>query len=92
MDTIIESKALALPTAQLSPARIDLPVHDNRHSHASTLCIAQRNGVETVYVWCELEVFMRGTWKELADGRWEGIDSLSAFTCMFYDFEGVASQ
>ncbi|PBK60104.1 hypothetical protein ARMSODRAFT_966392 [Armillaria solidipes] len=51
---------------------------------------------------------MRGTWKELVDGRWEGIDSLSVhsflfasaflltrrqtFTCMFYDFEGVASQ
>ncbi|PBK64190.1 hypothetical protein ARMSODRAFT_996849 [Armillaria solidipes] len=30
--------------------------------------------VETVVdVWCEPEVFMRGTSKELADGRWEGI-------------------
>ncbi|KAK0462579.1 Metallo-dependent hydrolase [Desarmillaria tabescens] len=31
-------------------------------------------GVETIVdVWCEPEVFMRGTWKELADGKWEGI-------------------
>ncbi|KAK0429873.1 hypothetical protein EV421DRAFT_1913836 [Armillaria borealis] len=29
-------------------------------------------GVETIVdVWCEPEVFMRGTWKELADGKWE---------------------
>ncbi|SJL11823.1 uncharacterized protein ARMOST_15234 [Armillaria ostoyae] len=31
-------------------------------------------GVETIVdVWCEPEVFMRGTWKELADGKWQGI-------------------
>ncbi len=31
-------------------------------------------GVETIVdVWCEPEVFMQGTWKELADGKWEGV-------------------
>ncbi|KAG7440225.1 uncharacterized protein BT62DRAFT_632202 [Guyanagaster necrorhizus] len=31
-------------------------------------------GMETIVdVWREPEVFMRGTWKELADGKWEGI-------------------
>ncbi len=31
-------------------------------------------GVETIVdVWCEPEVFMQGTWKELVDGKWEGI-------------------
>ncbi|PBK93077.1 hypothetical protein ARMGADRAFT_1046115 [Armillaria gallica] len=31
-------------------------------------------GVEMIVnVWCEPEVFMQGTWKELVDGRWEGI-------------------
>ncbi|PBK82694.1 Metallo-dependent hydrolase [Armillaria gallica] len=33
-----------------------------------------RKGVETIIdVWCEPEVFMTGTWKELADGKWEGV-------------------
>ncbi|KAK0199546.1 hypothetical protein DFS33DRAFT_1388510 [Desarmillaria ectypa] len=32
-------------------------------------------GVGTIVdVWCEPEVFMRGTWKALADGKWEGIE------------------
>ena len=31
-------------------------------------------GVETIVdVWCEPEVFMQGTRKELVDGRWEGL-------------------
>ncbi len=31
-------------------------------------------GVETIVdVWYAPEVFMMGTWKELVDGKWEGV-------------------
>ncbi len=44
-------------------------------------------GVETIVdVWCEPEVFMQGTWKELADEKWEGIQYrfvTSAYSCSF---------
>ncbi len=46
-----------------------------------------RKGVETIVdVWCEPEVFMQGTWKELADGKWEGVQHWFVIGAYFYSF------
>ncbi len=44
--------------------------------------------VETIVnVWCEPEVFMQGTWKELADGKREGIQYRFVIGAYCYYFQ-----